>query len=60
MSEDNMKEGKMKETREIITCSEEGGVKGRSEVATASAGNNNQKTSEMYYSITNCFGTSYS
>ena len=60
MSEDNMKEEKMKETREIITCSEGGGVKGRSEVAIAGASNNNQKTSDMDYSIAKCFGSNYS
>ena len=58
MSEDNMKKGKMNETREIITCSEGGGVKGRSEVATAGAGNNSKKPSDDYL-IGNCFWSSY-
>ena len=59
MSEDKTKKGGVDETREVITCSEGGDVKGNSKKATSGAGNNSKKPSDDY-SIENCFGSSYS
>ena len=59
MSEDKTKKGGVDETREVVTCSEGGGVKGHRKKTTSSAGHNSKKPSDDY-SIEDCFGSSYS
>ena len=58
MSDYKSKKGVEDELREVVTCSEGGGVKGHLKKTTSGAGNNSNKSDG--YSIEDCFETSYS